>query len=86
MFRTLQVPVAVCVAIVAVAVVLAIHDDKVANLVIAAACVSCTVVGVSLVLRRLIEDAYDSGGRSERRAIAREVAELMRQEDTAAKR
>lgn len=83
-FRTIEVPVVpgvIAVGLVVAATIYAIVDDRVANLLIAGAVVATSAVLFGLMLDRRIADAYDSGKETERRAIARDVADLVETRD-----
>jgi hypothetical protein len=63
--------------LVVAAIVYAIIDDKVANLIIAAAVVSIVGILFRRAVERRLGDAYDSGKRSERRAIERDLVAFV---------
>lgn len=80
MFRSLQPlqpSIYVAASLVIAATVYAVLDDKVANLLIGAAMVASTAAWLEILMDRRLGDAYDTGKRTERRAIARDVAELV---------
>lgn len=63
------------------AIVAAVHDGKVANLLIGAAMVASSAVIFNFQMDRRLGDVYDSGKHAERRAIVREVGELIEPRD-----
>lgn len=82
MFGSLQRPsVLIAAGLVAAATVMAVRDDKVTSLVIAAAMVASLLAGVSILMDMRLGDAHDSGKLSERRAIARDLVELVDKAD-----
>jgi len=69
------------------AVVAGAATGKFANVIIGAAMVSCTLVGIRFLLEAVVErianDSYDSGKGAERRAIVRDLAEYVEQKGIA---
>lgn len=65
----------------ALAVFAAAESGKLAILAIGAATVSCSLVGLRMILEsmldRIANDSYDSGKSAERRAIVRDLAEHL---------
>lgn len=74
MFRTIQGVIVVAAVLVIAATVVAVLDDKVANLLIGAAMVASNAAILGLMVDRRLGDAYDSGGRTQLRVLARELA------------
>lgn len=80
MFRSLQRPppsIYLAAGLVIAATVYAVLDDKVTNLLIGAAMVASTAAWLEILMNRRLGDAFDSGKHIERRAIARDVADLV---------
>lgn len=78
MFRSLQRPsVLVAALLVSAATVVAVHEDRVASLLIVAAGVAVSAVVFGFMVDRRLGDSYEAGKESERRAIARDVAQLV---------
>jgi hypothetical protein len=72
---------AVASGITATAAIAAVVSEKVTILVIGAAVVACSLVGIRILLESMVErianDSYDSGKGAERRAIVRDLAEYV---------
>jgi len=73
-FGTIKRPaVPISIVLIVAATLYAIHDDKVANLLIGAAMVSSTLAGISMLMDRRLGDAYLTGAVGQLRALLREA-------------
>ncbi len=81
MFQKLDV--AVAAALTGAAVIVAVENERLTNLIIGAAMVACILLGLRVILEsmldRIANDSYDSGKECERRAIVRDLAEYLSQ-------
>lgn len=78
MFGSLQRPsVPIASLLVVAATVVAIHEERVASLLIVAAGVAVSAAVFGFMVDRRLGDTYEAGKENERRAIARAVAELV---------
>lgn len=88
MFRTIKrLDVLVASGLTGAAVIAAVSSEKLTILVIGAAVVSCSLVGIRYLLESMVErianDCYDSGKTVERRAIVRDLAEHLDRKNSA---
>lgn len=82
MFGSLQRPsVPIAAVLASIATVVAIHEDRVASLLIVAAGVAVSAVVFGIMVDQRLGDTYDAGKENERRAIARDVAQLVEPTD-----
>lgn len=77
MIRTIKRLTAVAAFLVVAATVYAIADDKVANLLIAAALGVSLLAGIAWLIEKRLGDAFDTGGESRQRAILRTLAAMV---------
>lgn len=82
MLRTInRLDTAVAGGLTTTAIVAAVISEKLTILVIGAAVVACSLVGIRILLEqcldRIANDSYDSGKGAERRAIVRDLAEYV---------
>ena len=74
MFRTIKGVIVVVVLIDAAAVIAAVLDGKVTNLLIGAAMVASNALVFGFMVDRRLGDAYDTGSRAQLRALSRALA------------
>jgi hypothetical protein len=82
-FKPVQrLDIAVAASFTVSAIVAAIVTKRLTILMIGAAVVSCSLVGIRILLEAMVErianDSYDSGKGAERRAIVRDLAEYVK--------
>jgi len=77
-----RLDVAVAASLTVSAIVAAVVTERLTILMIGAAVVACSLVGIRILLEAMIErianDSYDSGKGAERQAIVRDLAEYVK--------